>query len=320
MREYDELPFFEKYCKEYNVDFDYTTEAPSPDNYSLANGFDGISIITTTTGPDMIDAMKADGVKVISTRTIGYDHIDIDYAKKAGIGVCNLTYSPETVADYAIMMMLIACRKLPYVMRQAEKQNYILVGKLGRNIGSCTVGVVGTGRIGTCLISHLHSFGCRILANDIYEKDEIRQYSEYTDLETLYRESDIITLHAPALNDTWHMINADTLAKMKDGVILVNCARGSLIDTAALIDGLASGKVGFAALDVIENEAGLYYNDLSGVELENKDIAVLKSFDNVFFSPHMAFYTDDAVADMVEGSVEGIVSYLTDGIFPYIVR
>jgi len=319
-REFDELPFFEKYCSEYGVAFDFTKEAPSPDNYHLAKGYDGISIITTETGPDMIDAMKANGVKVISTRTIGYDHIDVEYAKKAGIGVCNLTYSPATVADYAVMMMLIACRKLPYVMQQAEKQNYALNGKLGRELGSCTIGVIGTGRIGSCVINELSGFGCRILANDVMEKEDVKRHAEYTDLDTLLKESDIITLHAPALDDTWHMINEHTISKMKDGVIIINCARGSLIDTDALIAGLQAGKIGFAGLDVIENEFGLYYNDLSGVELDNKDIARLKSFDNVFLSPHMAFYTDEAVANMVEGSVAGIVSYLTDGKYPYIIR
>lgn len=319
MREFDELPLFEKYCSRYSISFSYTTEAPSPDNYYLAYGYDGISIITTSTPASMIDAMKANGVRVISTRTIGYDHIDTAYAAQVGMGVCNLTYSPETVADYTIMMMLIACRKLPYIMRLSAQNNFSLPGKLGRNIGSCTVGVIGTGRIGECLIQHLHGFGCHILANDVFEKESVKQFAEYTSLEKLLKESDIITLHAPALDETYHMIDSKAISQMKDGVIIVNCARGALIDTEALIKGLESGHIGFAALDVIENEFGLYYNDLSSTGLDNRDITALRSFDNVFFSPHMAFYTDDAVSDMVEGSVVGINAYLTGGDFPYII-
>ena len=318
MREFDELPLFEEYCSRYSVSFDYTTDSPSPDNYGMAFGYDGISIITTSTPASMIDAMKAGGVKVISTRTIGYDHIDIEYARKVGMGVCNLTYSPETVADYTIMMMLVAFRKLPYIMRQSARNNFSLPGKLGRNLSSSTVGVIGTGRIGECLIRHLSGFGCMILANDVYEKEAVRQYAEYTSLDRLLGESDLIPLHAPALDETCHMINRDTIAKMKEGVIIVNAARGSLIDTGALVGGLKSGHIGFAALDVIENEFGLYYNDLSETGLNNKDIATLRSFDNVFFSPHMAFYTDDAVSEMVEGSVSGICAFLNGGDFPFI--
>ena len=251
LREFDELPFFEKFSKQYGVEFGYTTQSPGPENYHLAKGYDAISIITTPTPAEMIDAMKENGVKVISTRTIGYDHIDVKHAFEVGMGVTNVTYDPASVADYTIMLMLIACRKLRYIMDKANVQDYTLKGKLGREISKSTVGVIGTGRIGQTVIEHLSGFGCRILAYDIFPKDAVRQHAEYVDLDILYAESDIITLHAPALEDNYHMIDETAFSKMKDGVILVNCARGQLVDTEAMIRNLSNGKIGFAALDVI---------------------------------------------------------------------
>ena len=320
LREFDELPFFEKFSKQYGVEFGYTTQSPGPENYHLAKGYDAISIITTPTPAEMIDAMKENGVKVISTRTIGYDHIDVKHAFEVGMGVTNVTYDPASVADYTIMLMLIACRKLRYIMDKADVQDYTLKGKLGREISKSTVGVIGTGRIGQTVIEHLSGFGCRILAYDIFPKDAVRQHAEYVDLDTLYAESDIITLHAPALEDNSHMIDETAFSKMKDWVILVNCARGQLVDTEAMIRNLSNGKIGFAALDVIEKELGIYYKDLSGTIIDNPEMAILRSFYNVFFSPHTAFYTEEAVANMVENSILGIQAYLKGEDHPFIVK
>lgn len=320
MREFDELPRFEKYAMLYGIEFDYTTKSPEPDNWHLAKGYDALSIITTSTPAAMIDAMKDNGIKVISTRTIGYDHINVAHAKDVGMGVCNVTYDPASVAEYTVMMMLIACRKLRYVMEKAEVQDFTLQGKLARELKNSTVGVIGTGRIGSHVIKILQGFGCRILAYDIYPRDDIKEIAEYVDLETLYGESDIITLHAPATDDNYHMLNNDTFEEMKDGVIIVNCARGHLINTSDLIENLKSGKVGFAALDVIENEQGLYYNNLSGTIIDNPEMAVLKNMYNVFFAPHMAFYTGEAVSQMVENSIVGVLAYLNGEDHPFIIK
>ena len=317
MREFDELPRFEKYAMLYGIEFDYTTESPEPENWHLAKGYDALSIITTATPAAMIDAMKENGIKVISTRTIGYDHINVAHANDVGMGICNVTYDPASVAEYTVMMMLIACRKLRYVMEKAEVQDFTLQGKIARELKNSTVGVIGTGRIGSHVIKILKGFGCRILAYDIYPRDDIKEIAEYVDLETLYGESDIITLHAPATDDNYHMLNSDTFEEMKDGVIIVNCARGHLINTSDLIK---SGKVGFAALDVIENENGLYYNNLSGTIIDNPEMAVLKNMYNVFFAPHMAFYTGEAVSQMVENSIVGALAYINGEEHPFIIK
>lgn len=320
MREFDELPRFEKYAKEYGIEFDYTTEAPSPDNYHLAKGYDGLSIITTITPAEMLDAMKENGIKVISTRTIGYEHIDLNHAKEIGMGICNVTYDPASVAEYTIMMILLGCRKMRYVMERAEVQDFTLNGKLARELIHSTVGVIGTGRIGSHVIKILKGFGAKILCYDIYPREDIKEMAEYVDLETLYKESDIITLHAPATEDNYHMLNKDAFEKMKDGVIIVNCARGHLINTGDMIDYLTNGKIGIAALDVLEREAGLYYNDLSGRVIDNPEMATLKKMQNVIFAPHMAFYTEEAVSNMVENSIKGIKAYLTGEDDPFIVN
>lgn len=319
MRDFDEKPFFDQYCKKYGIEYDYTSQTPCLENAELAAGYDAIDIITTVISREMIDRYHQLGVKCISTRTIGYDHIDWKYAKSLGMGVTNVTYSPASVADYTVMMMLMGLRKIKHIMMRGDVQDFTLRGKLGRELPGCTVGVIGTGRIGEAVIRDLSGFGCRILAYDLYQKDSVRALAEYVELDRLFAESDIITLHAPATDETYHMIDRDALAMMKDGVGIVNCARGALIDSDALIDAIESGKVGFACLDVVEHESGLYYFDRMGEPLGNPRLAILRSYANVIVTSHMAFYTDEAVANMAENSILGAKKYFEGGDNPFAV-
>ncbi|WP_455717046.1 D-isomer specific 2-hydroxyacid dehydrogenase family protein [Anaerosporobacter sp.] len=310
MREFDEKPFFDKYSSQYEIEYDYTTQTPSLSNVELAKGYDVIDIITTTIDRELLDKFHEIGVQCITTRTIGFDHIDIEYAKKIGIGVTNVTYSPSSVADYTIMMMLMGLRKIKHILERAAIQDFTLKGKIGRELPNCTVGIVGTGKIGSTVVKHLSGFGCKILMYDIYEKNEVKQFGNYVSLDKLIRESDIISLHIPATKDNYHLINADTIREMKDGVSIINCARGSLIDSQALIDGIESGKIGFAGLDVVEHEKGLYYFNKVGERLNNPKLTRLCSYSNVVVSPHTAFYTEEAVSDMVENSIIGAISFV----------
>jgi D-lactate dehydrogenase len=303
MRDFDELPEFERFCAKYNVEWAYTNETPSMENLHYAKGYDVVDIITTVIDKNMIDKWQELGVKCIATRTIGYDHIDSEYAKSVGMGVVNISYSPASVADYTVMMILMGCRKIRHIMERASVQDFTLKGKIGIELHNATVGVIGTGRIGKTVINELYGFGCNIIAYDIYQNDEVKSKAKYVSLEKLYEKSDIITLHAPATEDNYHMINNSAIEQMKTGVIIINCARGSLIDTQALIDGIESGKVGFAGLDVVEQESGLYYFNRMGEPLGNPQLAILKSYSNVIVTPHTAFYTDEAVANMVENSI-----------------
>ena len=319
MRTFDELPCFEKYCPQYGIEYDYTTETPCMDNLELAKGYDVVNVITTVFDQTMLKKLHDMGVKCIATRTIGYDHIDVDYAKSLGMGVIHISYSPNSVADYAIMMMLMGLRRMPHIMERANIQDYTLKGKIGRELPDCTVGIIGTGRIGRTVIRHLSGFGCKMLAYDLYENEEVKQYAEYTDLDTLLKNSDVITLHAPATDDNYHMIDASAIEKMKQDVVIINCARGALIDTDALIDGIESGKVGFAGLDVVEHESGLYYFNRMGEPLHNPKLAILRSYSNVLVSPHTAFYTEEAVANMAENSIIGAMKYMNGEDTPYLV-
>lgn len=319
MRKFDELSYFERYCKDNSVEWAYTEETPCMDNLENAKGYDVVDIITTMISREMIDKWNALGVKCIATRTIGFDHIDCAYAKSLGMGVIHITYSSATVADYTIMLMLMGCRKIKHIMQRADIQDYTLKGKIGRELPGCTVGVIGTGKIGKTVIRHLAGFGCKMLAYDIHESDEVREYAQYTDLDTIYRECDIITLHAPATNDNYHMINAESISKMKQGVILINCARGSLIDTQAMIDGIENGRIGFAGLDVVEHESGLYYFNRVGEPLNNPQLAILRSYSNVLVTPHTAFYTEEAVSDMVQNSILCAKMFMEGKETPYLV-
>ncbi len=307
LREYDEQKYVEKFAKQYLFEYGFTSDYPSMDNIGLAKGYDAISIITNPMYPEILDALHNEGVKYISTRSIGYEHIDIEYAHSIGMKAAHVVYSPNSVANYTIMLMLMACRNMPWIMKKADCQDYSLKGKVGKELSTSTVGVIGTGNIGKTVVKHLSGFGCRILAYSCYEDEEVKKYAEYVSFEELLKNSDIITLHVPGNAENTHLIDKAAFEKMKDGVIIVNTARGPIVDTQELIKALKSGKVGFAALDTFEGEAGLYYLNKETQKLDNDNMAILKSFPNVILSPHMAFYTEQAVSDMVENSIRGIL-------------
>ena len=322
LRDFDEQHYFTEFCEANGIEYGFTSEYPSAENAKLAEGAYGISIITNPMTPELLDLYYSMGIRAIATRSIGYDHIDLAYAHKIGMKITNVSYTPDSVANYTIMLMLMACRKMPFIMEKAKVQDFSLRGKTGIELSECTVGIIGTGRIGRRILKHLSGFGCRLLAYDLYESEEAKQYAEYVSLDEIYAQSDIISLHVPGLPENYHMIDAAAIAKMKDGVILVNAARGLLVDTQAMIAGIESGKIGFAALDTIEHEAGLYYlnRELDTLDASHHDRAVLSSFSNVIVSPHMAFYTERAVQDMVENSLRGLAACYAGGENPYEVR
>ena len=306
-REFDEAEYFQKFAEQFGVELGYTTDDPTMENAYLAEGYEYLSIITTKIDGELMQKFHDLGVKMISTRTIGYDHVDIAEARRLGMHVSNVFYSPECVADYTVMLMLMSIRKMKRIMQREEINDFSLPGIQGREMPDLTVGVLGTGRIGRSVIRDLTGFGCRIYACDKYESEEVKAHAQYADLETIYRECDLITLHMPLLDDNFHLINAEAFSRMKDGVVIINTARGGLIDTKALIDALESGKVGAAGLDVIEDEFGMYYYDRKSDILSKRDLYILRGFPNVTVTPHMAFYTDQAVSDMVKHSMQSCI-------------
>lgn len=309
----DEFEYFKKFGEKYQVEVILTKENPTPKTAKLAKGCDCISIITTQVNAKLLKVFDSVGVKFISTRTVGYDHIDIASAKKLGIEVDNITYSPSSVADYTIMLMLMATRKIKAITRRSNIHDFSLDGLIGKELHNLTVGVIGTGRIGKTVIEHLSGFRCNMLAYDLYPNEDVKNFAKYVPLDHLLKQSDIITIHAPATMDNKYLIDKESFEIMKDGVFIINTARGSLINTLDLIYAIENKKVGGAALDVIENEAGLYYNDLKSEILNKRDLAILKSFPNVIVTPHTAFYTDQAVSDMVENSILSCTEFMKKG-------
>ena len=320
LRPYDELGYLDALSRELGFDYDWTPDYPTLDNARLAAGADMLSIITNPMTPELLGTYRDLGVRGIATRSIGYDHIDLDAARSLGIRVAHAAYPPEGVANYAIMLMMMALRKVKLVLAQAAVQDFSLAGKLGRDISGCTVGVVGTGRIGATVVRHLQGFGCRVLAFDPCPRDDLAGLATYVTLDELLASSDVVTLHAPGLPENHHMIGAAELARAKRGVVLVNAGRGTLVDTAALVDALESGQVGAAALDTIENESNLYYLDRGGEVLPNRDRAVLSAMPNVIVSPHMAFYTATDVEGMVRSSTSALLAFAAGEETPYEVR
>jgi D-lactate dehydrogenase len=307
---FDEQPHFDLIKHRLGIDVVCTQDAISKENIHLTEGAYGISILAYAhIDKETIDLLHKNGVKHISTRTIGMNHINVGYAEQKGMVVTNSTYNPDGVAEFTIMMILLSLRKYKAAMFRGNVNDYSLVGLEGKEIKGSTVGVIGTGSIGAAVIRLLSSFGCRVLAYSPTGKvkSELQQCAQFVDLETLFRESDIITLHIPLLEETKHIINKRALEKMKDGVTIVNCSRGELTEINALVEGIESRKIGALALDVFEDEAGIYHQDRRTDIIANRNMAYLRQFPNVVMTQHMAFFTDNSIESMVKCSLESFL-------------
>ena len=302
-----ERPCYAGLEEELGVELVFCPEPPTMQSALRAQGAQAVSVVTTPVDAALIDEFYRLGVRYISTRNVGYDHIDVEHAWQVGMGVGNAGYQPNNVAEYAVMLILMSTRKGAVIDRAYQKQDYSLAGKMGTMLKGSTVGVVGTGKIGRTVIQLLSGFGCHILAYDPFPSDETAACAEYVDLSTLLRQSDVITLHAPRTEESYHLIDRAAIAEMKPGVILVNTARGALVDTEALIEGLESGKIGYAALDVLEGETPVYYKNFEGQPIPLEAIEKLSRLPNVLLTPHTAFYTRQAIFEMVRNSITSCV-------------
>ena len=309
LRPYDELGIAQRLAPQLDVEFGSTQEYPTLENAELAKGYDAVSVTPCDMSAPMVKRFHELGVKSICCRSIGYDHVDRETARELGMKVANVDYPPNGVANFAIMLMLMSLRKAGHILKRGEAQDYSLQGKIGRDISTCTVGVIGTGRIGRTVLQHLSGFGCRLLAYDLYPNDEVKKIAEYVPLETLLAESDVITLHTNATEENHHLIDTKAIESMKPGVTIINTARGKLIDSDALIAGLESGKIGAAGLDVLENENGLYYYNRMGDVIPNPELAALRSMPNVNLTDPTAFYTHEDVESMVRGVLESAAAF-----------
>lgn len=300
---YDEEPVFRRYAEEMGMEFGMTEDAPTLENASLAEGSDFISVLPAKITHDMLDRYRAMGIRLLCTRTIGYDHIDVDYAHSIGLPVAHVTYDPSGVAEYAVMMILMSLRKFREMEVRDLRNDFRLEGLLGREIGKSTVGVIGTGNVGKCVLRYLSGFGGRLLYCNRSPCPEADRYAEKVSLNELLAQCDVVSLHLESNGDTFHTIDASALSRMKRDAILVNTGRGPLVDTEALIGALENGTIGGAAIDVVENEIGLYYRDCSDRDLSDHFIGRLRALPNVLFMHHMAYYYESAIGDMIRNSL-----------------
>ncbi|MDR1152259.1 MAG: D-lactate dehydrogenase VanH-B [Bifidobacteriaceae bacterium] len=259
----------------------------------------------TTVTNDTLLALRQAGAEYLSTRSVGCDHIDVGYAAAVGLRVGTVAYSPDAVADYTLMLMLMILRDAESLLRRTAARDYRLSDTRGRELRDLTVGVIGTGRIGVAVVGRLRGFGCQVLAHDIHP----RARADYVPLRTLLHQSDIVTLHTPLTADTHHLLDAERIHHMKSGALLVNTARGALVDTGALLAALERGHLGGAALDVLEGEEELFYADHRGAPGGSDPLRRLQALPGVLISPHTAYYTDHALRDIVENTLINCVNY-----------
>jgi D-specific alpha-keto acid dehydrogenase len=297
--EKDEADVFYELSPRFGARPTITNESVSACDAAPARGNLCVSVSHKSALPESgLLALRKAGVKYISTRSVGCDHIDTEAAGKMGITVGNVAYSPDGVADYTLMLMLMAIRNAKSVVTGASKYDFRPDAVRGKELRDMTVGVVGAGRIGRAVVARLHGFGCRVLTYDL-------SYStgDLSSLRELLERSDIVTLHTPLHADTYHMIGRKQIGIMKQGAYLVNTGRGALVDTGELIAALETGKLGGAALDVLEGEEGLFYFDCSQKEIDNRFLRRLQEMPNVIITPHTAYYTRRALYDTVENTL-----------------
>lgn len=296
----DEAVLFREMAPRFGVQPTVIAAPLSEANVELAAGNQCVSVgHKTRITRDILLALDKAGVTYISTRSIGYNHIDVEFAESIGISVGNVAYSPDSVADYTLMVMLMAVRSAKSIIRRTDVHDYRLSEAPGRELRDLTVGVIGTGRIGAAVIDRLWGFGCRKLAYDIRPGTS----ADYVSLDELLQLSDIVTLHTPLTADTHHLVDRQRIEQMKPGAFIINTGRGALLDTEALVDALESGRLGGAALDVVEGEDGIFYADHRDRPIGNELLARLQNLPNVFISPHTAYYTDHALRDTIENSI-----------------
>jgi D-lactate dehydrogenase len=276
---------------------------------ALADGADAVCIfVNDAADAHALQVLSDHGVRTIALRCAGFNNVDLAAAERLGLSVVRVpAYSPNAVAEHTIALILGLNRKIHKAYNRVREGNFSLEGLVGFDLAGKTAGVIGTGRIGAIVARLLWHFRCRVLAHDPYVNPAVTELGmEYVDLDTLYAQSDIITLNCPLTKDTFHLIDEDAIAKMKPGVMIVNTGRGPLIDTQAVIEGLKAARIGALALDVYEEEAKLFFEDRSAEVIDDDVFARLLTFPNVLITAHQAFLTDEALEAIADTTLQNL--------------
>lgn len=314
-----DVKFIEAENGKHNFAIKFFAERLGPDTVTLAAGHDVVcAFVNDQLDATVLDAIHAAGVKLVALRCAGYNNVDLAAAYEKIHVVRVPDYSPYAVAEHAVALMLTLNRKIHRAFPRVRDNNYSINGLLGFDMRGKTAGVVGTGHIGKILSGILRGFGMEVLVHDLYPDPAFAAASGcvYAPLDELYRKADIISLHCPLTPETHHLINAAAIAKMKRGVMLINTSRGKLLDTAALVDGLKSGAVGYAGLDVYEEESGYFFEDKSDEVMLDDMLARLNSFNNVIVTSHQAFFTKEALENIAATTLKNIALFFASGELP----
>ena len=312
-------PAFEKYGAEKGIKFKFFEAKLNEDTVGLAQGYDGVCVfVNDTVNAAVIDRLSEMNAKIVALRCAGFNNVDVKHAFGKVHVVRVPAYSPYAVAEHTMAMLLTSVRRIHKAYIRTRDFNFSLSGMTGFDLHGKTVGVIGTGKIGKVFINICRGFGMKVLAYDKFPDTTIAdgENIRYASLDEIFAQSDIISLHCPLTEETYHIINEETINKCKKGVVLLNTSRGALVDAEALLEGIKAKKVGAACLDVYEEEADFFFEDFSGHILQDDILARLISMPNVIVSSHQAFLTNEALENIAETTVENIVALSKSGQCP----
>jgi D-lactate dehydrogenase len=305
-------PYDQEYLQRANNgqhELSFTADALTTDSAWLARGYEAVCCFVDDHAPaEALAQLAENGTRLLTLRSTGFNNVDLKAAAEHGVTVARVSrYSPYSVAEFAVALLLTLNRKTYRAFNRTREYNFLLEGLLGFDLHGKTVGVVGTGKIGEVLCGIMQGFGCRVLAYDVQQNPAcVAMGVQYLPLDELLPQCDIISLHVPLLPETRHLINAETLGRLKRGATLINTSRGGLIDTPALVAALRSGQVGAAGLDVYEEEEGLYYQDLSATPTRDDVLSTLLAFPNVIVTGHQAFFTHEALSTIAATTIASL--------------
>ena len=304
--------FLEAANKRYGHELVFFEPRLTRETAALAQGFTAVCVfVNDQLGADVIGRLAQAGVQLIALRCAGFNNVDLAAAQQHGLTVVRVPgYSPHAVAEHTVALLLTLNRKIHRAHARVREGNFALDGLLGFDIHGLTTGIIGTGKIGIEVAHIMRGFGCHLLAYDPFPNPEAASIGiRYVPLRDLLAQSDIISLHAPLTPQTHHLINAQAIAQMKRGVTLINTSRGALVDTQAVISGLKSGQIGYLGLDVYEEEADLFFEDLSNQVIQDDLFSRLLTFPNVVITGHQAFFTSNALQNIAETTLANITAF-----------
>ena len=309
---YDKLSF-DRYSESSGIEFKFYETKLNEDTVYLAHGFDGVCVfVNDTVNAFVIDKLAEMGVKVIALRCAGFNNVDMKYAFGKIHVVRVPAYSPYAVAEHTMALLLTSIRRIHKAYNRSKEFNFSLNGLTGIDLYGKTVGIIGTGKIGKVFINICRGFGMKVLAYDKYPDRSIEDENriKYVSMDEIFTNSDIISLHCPLNDETYHLIDENAIDKCKKGVIILNTSRGALVDAEALLNGIKSRKIGAACLDVYEEESDLFFEDNSGHIMEDDTLARLISMPNVIVTSHQAFLTEEALENIASTTVNNITDML----------